>query len=490
MKKTNLEDIKYLYEGISLEQHDFLNEESEYFDEEIVELIEEITYSIAFGMLHEGYSANGVLNFLSKSSDEDIIEYYLNPPVISEDLVSQEHIDEQAEIIFEKLGLLRNLGQIFAKRAPALKSAGPLTQKAATRLAMQGKPTLATKAKVGLQRLIGPKGRKAIDSVKNAAGAAMKNLPKIAKGALLVGTGVGAGYLGAKLGGSGGEEGSADGAKTSPEDKAKWNASAAAGGQAAFKAGGGAAKMKQNPEMSAADVQKIGMQNLRKLAAGGAAPDAAAPAAPAAPSGGGSGSGGGSSSGSRVTPAKPSKSQTPAKPTDGAERRAATSAELAAAQKARKDALEAGKSKEEAEKAAVKAGVERGSKLMGGPEGPGQIDTKSVEADIKAEQERQKKRQEQKASQSQTTTTKESYDAYDIILEYLMNTEQAETLDEAHYIMLEMDEIAVGNILEEYENHILSMEIQEWVNSRVDEGYDFSEYSWEDITEYYVNEVK
>jgi len=486
MKKTNLEDIKYLYEGISLEQHDFLNEESEYFDEEIVELIEEITYSIAFGMLHEGYSANGVLNFLSKSSEEDIIEYYLNPPVIAEDLVSQEHIDEQAEIIFEKLGLLKNLSKVFAKRAPALKTAGPLTPQAATRLAMKGKPTLATKAKVGMQRLIGPKGRKAVDAVKSAAADASKKLPAIAKGALLVGTGVGAGYLGAKLGGAGGGEGSSDGAKTSPEDKAKWNASSAAGGQAAFKAGGGAAKMKQNPEMSAADVQKIGMQNLRKLAAGSTPPAAA----PAAPSGGGSGSGGGSSSGSRVTPAKPSKPQTPAKPTDGAERRTPTSTELAAAQKARKDALEAGKSKEEAEKAAVKAGVERGSKLMGGPEGPGQIDPKSVEADIKAEQERQKKRQEQQASQSQTTTTKESYDAYDIILEYLMNTEQAETLDEAHYIMLEMDEIAVGNILEEYENHILSMEIQEWVNSRVDEGYDFSEYSWEDITEYYVNEVK
>ena len=68
------------------------------------------------------------------------------------------------------------------------------------------------------------------------------------------------------------------------------------------------------------------------------------------------------------------------KPTDGAERRTPTSAELRAAQNARKSALEAGKTKPEAEKSAVQAGIDRGTKLMGGPEGPGKIDTKSVDA--------------------------------------------------------------------------------------------------------------
>ena len=57
------------------------------------------------------------------------------------------------------------------------------------------------------------------------------------------------------------------------------------------------------------------------------------------------------------------------------------------------------------------------------------------------EQERLKKKAKQSA-----TTTKESYDAYDLVLEYLLNSGQASTLDEAHYLMLEMDEKTIGQI--------------------------------------------
>jgi hypothetical protein len=81
-----------------------------------------------------------------------------------------------------------------------------------------------------------------------------------------------------------------------------------------------------------------------------------------------------------------------------------------------------------------------------------QIDKSSVEADIKKEQERLKKKTEQ-------TTTKESYDAYDVILEYLIDTEQVDTIEEAHYVMLEMGAETIGSIVDQYENYLLSEEI-------------------------------
>jgi hypothetical protein len=56
--------------------------------------------------------------------------------------------------------------------------------------------------------------------------------------------------------------------------------------------------------------------------------------------------------------------------------------------------------------------------------------------------------------------------------------------------MLEMDTDAVGAIMQEYNDYVLAEEISEWVDDLIDEGYDFSEYSWDDIVEYYVTEAK
>jgi hypothetical protein len=109
------------------------------------------------------------------------------------------------------------------------------------------------------------------------------------------------------------------------------------------------------------------------------------------------------------------------------------------------------------------------------------IDTKAVEADLKKEQERLKKKAAETAS-----TTKE---AYEIVLEYLIDTEQVETLEEAHYVMLEMDTETIGSIVENYEDCLLAEEVSEWVDGLVEEGYDLSEYTWDDIIEYYVTET-
>jgi len=116
----------------------------------------------------------------------------------------------------------------------------------------------------------------------------------------------------------------------------------------------------------------------------------------------------------KVLPTKPA-AATPAKPAMGTtaggtkfERRAATSAELKAAQDARAAAKAAGNTKG-AEEAAVKAGVAAGK-----------------------------------------STLKQSfeYDAYDLVLEYLLSQGHAETVAEAQYLMTEMDAEMIGDIVE------------------------------------------
>ena len=47
------------------------------------------------------------------------------------------------------------------------------------------------------------------------------------------------------------------------------------------------------------------------------------------------------------------------------------------------------------------------------------------------------------------TSNNESYDAYDLVLNYIMETEQASTIEEANYIMIEMDQNTIHEIVEE-----------------------------------------
>jgi hypothetical protein len=98
------------------------------------------------------------------------------------------------------------------------------------------------------------------------------------------------------------------------------------------------------------------------------------------------------------------------------ERRAATRAELDAARAAREAAKGAGKSKSEQELSAVKAGVEA-SKVK-----------------------------------------KEEYDAYDLVLEYLLSQGHVETVEEALYVMMEMDAEVIQDIVSEQSNTLLTPE--------------------------------
>ena len=49
---------------------------------------------------------------------------------------------------------------------------------------------------------------------------------------------------------------------------------------------------------------------------------------------------------------------------------------------------------------------------------------------------------------------KESFDAYDLVLNYLISTEQAATIEEANYVMTEMDAETIQSIVEEQKKNL------------------------------------
>lgn len=408
MNRYLIEDIGNIYQNIANSESQVLNEESEYYDEELSELVEDIFSKISISMIYEGYSAEGVISFLVNSEEDIIIQEYLNfdHRVIVEGKVSEDYVLEQLEIfdfaISEGLGTLvgkaaSGIGKLFAKRVPGtvLRTAGPLSSNAATKLAMKSDPTLFTKAKVGLERAIGLKGRKAVQAVKDAAKGAATALTsptakKIAVGSLLAGAGVLTGYLGSGNGGS----------------------------------------PKVGPKL-------VGPKLVGPKLVG---PKLVGPKAPVLPppsgnGGGGSGGGANSSSGSGNSPSQkaPAKLPTTTKPpyigkTPGGteyERRAATLPELEAAQAKRA----AGGSEEEA----IKAGVDAGKETF-------YADKKELEpitSFTKSSNPEKKK-----------PSTESTNEAYDLVLEYLISTNQVDTVEEAHYVMMQLDSENIGTIVE------------------------------------------
>ena len=53
-----------------------------------------------------------------------------------------------------------------------------------------------------------------------------------------------------------------------------------------------------------------------------------------------------------------------------------------------------------------------------------------------------------KAAAAASKVKKESYDAYDLVLEYLLSQGHVDTSEEAHYVMMEMDAEMIGDIVE------------------------------------------
>ena len=434
-------DMNYLYEHIANRDAQQLNENSDHYDEEFTELVEDIFYNISYSMASEGYSANGILDFLSKASEQDILEKYYDC-TISEGLVPEDYIVEQLQIIDEGIGsFFKILGKGIGMGAKALAKG--------TGTALKGTGRTLS---VATQRAVGPGGRKAIKGavtkVKDIASKAKTVLTsptakKVGLGALGLGAATGAGYLGGKMSGSGGNQ------PLSAKDK----------------------PTTQKP-----------------------------PAAPKLPPPSNTGGGSGTPAKSKA-PTKPTKSPAPVikKTPDGEAigttknktdyvRRAATSDELRAAQAKRAEALAAGKSKSDAEEAAVKAGVQR-SQPTTGPEAS-DAQKSQAGADVAAIQAKQKAEFEKKKNEVTTSTQKESYTDYDVVLEYLFDNGDANTIAEAEYIMTRLDESFIQSLVETYHANLLAEEVTSWVNQLVEEGYDLSEYTWDDMVDYYFTECK
>jgi hypothetical protein len=467
-----INSVGYLYEEINIQQNDFLNEESQYYDEEATELVEDIIATISTSMVYEGYSAEGIIGFLADSSEESIIEKYLSfdENILTESNVSEDYIVEQLEIF--DFAISENLLKLATKAGSFLGrvASKPARMKAAERLVKSNNPARTAaayqklanrntaKAGFGVNSTGGAPASirfkntsdaaraaammKPVAKVKEIAKGAKAALPGIAKGALIGGTGVLAGYAGAKLG-------SGDG--------------------------------------------KVGPKLVGPKIVG---PKIVGPKS-SSPSGGGGG--GGSSTPSSASPKpSPSKSAVTAQTGDKTKDMdtwAKANPKLAAAKAERSTSKPGPKEK-------------KNQTPTSGPT-PAIPDLKSVNADLKKantpdalnkpapansalakEQERRKREAEKagKEAQARTVNASYEYDAYDLVLEYLLSQGHVETVEEANYVMLVMDAETIGSIVEEYENDLLAEEITEWVNELVDEGYDLSEYTWDDLAEYYVNE--
>lgn len=440
-----INNLGFLYENVHVKEQDFLNEESEYYDAELTEFVADILSTISSSMVCEGYSAEGIFSFLEISSDETIIEKYLNfdESFLTESVVEEGYIEEQLYLfdstILEFLGALGRgainlIGRVASKPArmavakkimnskdPA-RTAAAVDRWARTKLGKSGfDPNLVSKAgDLSMKTKMG-KLAPALGKIRDIA----KGAKEFAKGALLTGTGVLAGYAGTKL--AGGGSGQQDAPKETPsstkgDDFLKGSALAKLGGKEGRIKAGEFRTMKWSPESRA---------RYDAATKGNAKPSPTPPATPAKPS--------------SATPAKPP--ATPAKP---AEKPAETPAKPDYETWAKKYPDLAARVKpgqagyDEISATRTKPGPNEKqdqTPTTGKPEA--KIDTSSVEADIKKEQERLKKKAEQNA-----VTAKESYDAYEVVLEYLIDTEQVDTLEEAHYVMMEMDSETVGNIVE------------------------------------------
>jgi len=477
-----IHNVGYLYEEMNIQDQDFLNENSDHYDAEMSYLVEDILSTISTAMIYEGYSASAIIGFLADSSTQDILEKYLtfDENILFESTISDEYIQEQLEIfdhcIDEGLGSL--IGKV-AKGAAGLAgrvASKPARSAVAKKLATSANPE---KTRAAMQRLAQREARKGnvggysktkspIDGgksmsakqsaelltkakvgqvtqkVKDIATKAKPALQKVGKGAAVFGLGAAGGFIGAKMAGSRSSK-SAQSTEPSTTTSSSGRSTGAGSGSSA-----GSQSTKSSTTTSS--------------------------------------SGRSTGAGSGSTP----KSQSATKPqpaTKSGETDMQTWARLhpnlAAKVKPGQSGYEDIQKLNLPELDKPKVGEKQNQTPTQGS-ASAQIDTKSVDTAIDAEKERQRKR----AQQSLEASAKTQKESYEIILEYLINRGHADNLEEANYIMMEMDSQTMSSIVDEYENLVIAENISNWVNVLLEEGYDLSEYTWDDIVEYYVNEAR
>ena len=206
-----LEDLNNLY----LEVNQYEN------NEDFNDIVETVFSDLVYSLASEGYSAKGIVSYLSHTSEQEIIEYYLNIGQI-ENKVSEEYVQEQINLINEGLGtFLRILG------GGALRGGKMFGRNAATAVKSTGS-TLKTAVKSGFPQA----SQKLSGAVSKIKGVVKSPAAKVGAGAVALGGAYGLGRM------QGGQQGLAK-APTSPTPPAAPAAPSGGGKGGAGSKGGG-----------------------------------------------------------------------------------------------------------------------------------------------------------------------------------------------------------------------------------------------------------
>ena len=84
---------------------------------------------------------------------------------------------------------------------------------------------------------------------------------------------------------------------------------------------------------------------------------------------------------------------------------------------------------------------------------------------------------------------KEGYDAYDLVLDYLLSTQQVATIEEANYVMTEMDAKTIQDIISEADYFGVPKNIRD-ANKRLSGPGPHSTKDKKDVLLYYGREKK
>jgi hypothetical protein len=407
-----------------------LDEENELVEQVSVNMIE----NAAYVLFSQGYDVDDVISYFTEATTNTIIEDYLNFSegnlIIESVAVSDAYIEEQFEILNEGIlnALRGGVQRVLGAGAGAMKGGGGIRDaagamlKSGTRAAKQTLGRAATGARELVKKIPGAKlaGRIA----KSGAG---KVLGKVGS-RVLPGLGVAAYGMDAvnraKKGDYGGAALSGLGAGLSAIPGVGLIAGLAPT----------AIQMATDAAGLTGDKSKKGPKIVGPKIVG---PKIVGPKSSSSSGGGGSNSPAPSS-----TPAKPKVA--PTKPDD-------SDAKLTNMQKwAKANPTLAAKVKpgqsgyDEISAKRIKPGPNEKkdqTPTQGNPDA--KIDTKSVEADLKKAAEKAGKE-----AQKQLVKASYEYDAYDLVLEYLLSQGHTDTVEEAQYVMMEMDAEMIGTIVE------------------------------------------
>ena len=478
-----------------------LDEENELVEQVSVNMIE----NAAYVLFSQGYDVDDVISYFTEATTNTIIEDYLNFSegnlIIESVAVSDAYIEEQFEILNEGIlnALRGGVQRVLGAGAGAMKGGGGIRDaagamlKSGTRAAKQTLGRAATGAKELVKKIPGrslasaatksPLGRlggKLVPGVGLALGAA-DAANRLKKGdwggAALSGLGAAAStFLPPGLGtaaalGTAGLQAGLDAAGLTGDKSKKSEAAktAPSGTPPSLKAKQDYAKSK-GKYFSSSDEKTYKNYNdalAAKNSRRGVKPTPTPTPTPAAPS----------SSPAPAAPSSAAPSSTPAKSKAAPTKPDDSDAKLTNMQKwAKANPTLASKVKQgqsgydEISAKRTKPGpYEKKDQTPTTGSTPAIPDLTSVNADLKKandpkelnksapansalakEQERRKRDAEKagKDAQAQTVNSSYEYDAYDLVLEYLLSQGHTDTIEEAHYVMMEMDAETIGSIVE------------------------------------------